>query len=64
MTYFLTLRHWELFLMVTLPGLLCLTFNIPFKTHVVATLGIWPIQPGVNQLYFASQQPGAVANNA
>jgi hypothetical protein len=62
MTFFLTLWHWELFLMLALPGLLCLVFNIPFEPLV--TLGIWLIQSGGNQLYFASQQTVATADDA
>jgi hypothetical protein len=38
MTFFLKLRHWELFLMLALPTALCLMFNIPFKPLIVSTV--------------------------
>ena len=41
MTFFLRLRHWELFLMLALPSLLCLIFQIPFKGLVIASIALF-----------------------
>ncbi len=41
MSFFLKLRHWELFLMLALPTLLCFLFDIPFKPLVVASIGLF-----------------------
>lgn len=41
MTFFLKLKHWELFLMLALPTILCLMFSIPFKPQIVSTVGLF-----------------------
>ncbi len=41
MSFFLKLKHWELFLMLALPTLLCFLFDIPFKPLVVASIGLF-----------------------
>ena len=41
MTFFLKLKHWELFLMLALPTILCLMFSIPFKPLIVSTVGLF-----------------------
>ena len=41
MTFFLKLKHWELFLMLALPTLLCLMFSIPFKPLIASTVGLF-----------------------
>lgn len=41
MSYFLQLRHWELFLMLALPTALVLLFRIPLKPLVVASIGLF-----------------------
>ena len=41
MTFFLKLRHWELFLMLSLPTIMSLMFDIPFKRLVVASIGMF-----------------------
>ncbi|MDJ0828150.1 MAG: hypothetical protein QNJ16_21960 [Rhodobacter sp.] len=38
MTFFLRLRHWELFLMLVLPTVLCFMFSIPFRGLVIASI--------------------------
>ena len=41
MTFFLKLRHWELFLMLALPTIMSLVFDIPMEPLVVATIGLF-----------------------
>ncbi|MBT8433171.1 MAG: hypothetical protein KJN95_00830 [Gammaproteobacteria bacterium] len=41
MTFFLKLRHWELFLMLALPTILSLMFKIPFGPLVSASVGLF-----------------------
>ena len=41
MNFFLKLRHWELFLMLVLPTAMTLTFGIPLKPLVIATIGLF-----------------------
>ncbi len=41
MTFFLRLRHWELFLMLVLPTLLCFMFGIPFRGIVIASIALF-----------------------
>lgn len=41
MTFFLKLRHWELFLMLALPTIMSLMFDIPMEPLVVATIGLF-----------------------
>jgi len=41
MTFFLKLRHWELFLMLALPTAMCFLFRVPFKPLVVASIGLF-----------------------
>ena len=41
MTFFLKLRHWELFLMLMLPTAMCFLFGVPFKPLVVASIGLF-----------------------
>ena len=41
MTFFLRLRHWELFLMLVLPTALCLLFRVPFKGLVIASIALF-----------------------
>ncbi len=41
MTFFLKLRHWELFLMLALPTIMSLMFDIPFKPLVAASIGLF-----------------------
>lgn len=41
MTFFLRLRHWELFLMLALPTIMSLMFDIPFEPLVAATIGLF-----------------------
>lgn len=41
MSFFLKLRHWELFLMLVLPTALCFLFKIPFEPLIVATIGLF-----------------------
>ncbi len=41
MVFFLKLRHWELFLMLALPTIMCLMFDIPFEPLVVASIGLF-----------------------
>lgn len=41
MTFFLRLRHWELFLMLVLPTALCYLWRVPFGPLVVASIGLF-----------------------
>ena len=41
MSFFLKLRHWELFLMLALPTVMTLMFGIPLKPLVVASIGLF-----------------------
>ena len=41
MSFFLKVRHWELFLMLALPTLLCFMFDIPFRPLIVSTIGLF-----------------------
>lgn len=41
MTFFLKLRHWELFLMLALPTIMSLMFDIPFEPLVTASVGLF-----------------------
>ncbi len=41
MSFFLKLRHWELFLMLGLPTIMSLMFKIPFKPLVVSAIGLF-----------------------
>ena len=41
MSFFLKLRHWELFLMLALPTIMSLMFSIPMKPLVVASIGLF-----------------------
>ena len=41
MTFFLKLRHWELFLMLALPTIMSLMFKIPFGPLVSASIGLF-----------------------
>jgi len=41
MTFFLKLRHWELFLMLALPTIMSLMFDIPLEPLVVAAIGLF-----------------------
>jgi hypothetical protein len=41
MTFFLKLKHWELFLMLALPTVMTLMFGIPLKPLVVASIGLF-----------------------
>ena len=41
MTFFLKLRHWELFLMLAVPTALVLLFGIPLQPLVVASIGLF-----------------------
>ncbi|NCF35754.1 MAG: hypothetical protein GWP56_05110 [Gammaproteobacteria bacterium] len=41
MTFFLKLRHWELFLMLALPTIMSLMFDLPLEPLVVATIGLF-----------------------
>ena len=41
MTFFLKLRHWELFLMLALPSIMTLMFDIPLQPLVVASIGLF-----------------------
>ena len=41
MHFFLTLKHWELFLMLALPTAMTLMFGIPLKPLVVASIGLF-----------------------
>lgn len=41
MTFFLKLRHWELFLMLFLPTLMCLMFKVPFEPLTVGAIGLF-----------------------
>jgi hypothetical protein len=41
MTFFLKLRHWELFLMLALPTIMSLMFKIPFGPMVSASIGLF-----------------------
>lgn len=41
MTFFLKLRHWELFLMLALPTFMSLMFGIPMQPLVVASIGLF-----------------------
>ena len=41
MSFFLKLRHWELFLMLILPTALCLLWGVPFEPLVVASIGLF-----------------------
>ena len=43
MTFFLKLRHWELFLMLALPTVMSLLFGIPFEPLVAASIGLFMI---------------------
>ena len=42
--------------MLALPSALSLMFSNTFFMLFVFPLGVWQIHPGVNQLYFESQQ--------
>lgn len=41
MSFFLKLRHWELFLMLMLPTALCWLWRVPFNPLVVASIGLF-----------------------
>ncbi len=41
MFFFLKARHWELFLMLSLPTIMSLMFDIPFKPLLVASIGLF-----------------------
>ncbi len=41
MTYFLKLKHWELFLMLALPTIMTLMFKIPFEPLVASSVGLF-----------------------
>jgi len=41
MSFFLKLRHWELFLMLMLPSALCWLWRVPFSPLVVASIGLF-----------------------
>jgi hypothetical protein len=41
MHFFLTLKHWELFLMLALPTAMTLMFGIPLQPLVVASIGLF-----------------------
>ena len=41
MTFFLKLRHWELFLMLALPTIMSLMFRIPFGPMIAASIGLF-----------------------
>ena len=41
MSFFLKLRHWELFLMLILPTALCWMWGVPFNPLVVAAIGLF-----------------------
>ena len=41
MSFFLKLRHWELFLMLSLPTIMSLMFKIPLQPLVVASIGLF-----------------------
>ena len=41
MSFFLKLRHWELFLMLILPTALCWMWKVPFNPLVVAAIGLF-----------------------
>ena len=41
MSFFLKLRHWELFLMLLLPSALCWLWRVPFSPLVVASIGLF-----------------------
>ena len=41
MSFFLKLRHWELFLMLVLPTALCWMWRVPFQPLVVASIGLF-----------------------
>ncbi|MDJ0776949.1 MAG: hypothetical protein QNJ85_03730 [Gammaproteobacteria bacterium] len=41
MTFFLRLRHWELFLMLALPTLMCLLFGLPFEGLILASIALF-----------------------
>jgi len=41
MSFFLKLRHWELFLMLVLPTVLCWLWRVPFSPLVVASIGLF-----------------------
>lgn len=41
MTFFLRLRHWELFLMLVLPTALCLLLRIPLEGLVIASIALF-----------------------
>ena len=43
MSFFLKLRHWELFLMLSLPTIMSLMLDIPLKPLVVAAIGLFLI---------------------
>ena len=40
-SFFLKLRHWELFLMLILPTALCWLWKVPFNPLVVAAIGLF-----------------------
>jgi uncharacterized membrane protein len=70
MTFFLKLRHWELFLMLALPTVMCLMLGIPFKPLIVSTVGlfmmlvlfIWMLSIGIwsNRQLEPSKQRGTL----
>lgn len=41
MSFFIKLRHWELFLMLALPTIMTLMFDIPPEPLVVSTIGLF-----------------------
>ena len=41
MFYFLKLKHWQLFLMLILPTLLCFMFKVPFEPLVIAAIALF-----------------------
>ena len=41
MSFFLKLRHWELFLMLALPTAMCFLFKVPFAPLVIAAIGLF-----------------------
>ena len=44
MTFFLKLRHWELCLLLALPSIMILMFDIPLEPLVVAAIGLFLMQ--------------------
>ena len=42
-SFFLKMRHWELFLMLVVPTLCCLVWKVPFEPVVVVSIGFFVV---------------------